>query len=109
MKLKHYLLLSLLIFGFALNVQAQYPHIISYQGMLFGNNEQPVAERNYKMVFTIYDEPGTALWTETHNAVFVAGGQFNVYHGDSKPIELPFDQPYFLGIKVENEPEISSA
>lgn len=108
MKLKHYLLISLLILGFVLTAQAQYPHIISYQGMLYGTNEQPVEERNYKMVFTIYDEPenGNALWTETFNEVLVAGGQFSVYLGGTNPIELPFDHPYFLGIKVENEPEL---
>ena len=107
MKTKIVLLLCIVILGGALLAHAQYPHVISYQGKLFGSNEQPVPEKTYKMTFTIYDEPGNALWSETYNDIYVAGGHFHVYLGSINPIFLPFDQAYFLGIKVENEPEFT--
>jgi hypothetical protein len=83
---------------------AQVPRIINYQGVLLGSNEQPVPEGNYRLTFSLYREDGTQLWTEVHDPVFIAGGTFQVYL--EVPPELPFDQQYFLGIKVGNDPEL---
>jgi hypothetical protein len=86
---------------------AQIPRIINYQGILLGANEQPVPEGEYDLTFTIYDEPGNVLWTETHNQVYIAVGLFHVHLGGIVPLELPFNQAYFLGIKVGDDPELS--
>ena len=89
-----------------MSVFADVPRIINYQGMLIGSDEQPVPEQNYKLTFKLYDESNSLLWTEVHNQVFIAGGQFHVLLGSVTPLAIPFDQPYFLGIQVENDAEL---
>lgn len=106
--MKH-LLFSILVVILVLasaSVQAQVPRVINYQGLLLGANEQPVPEGNYKITFSLYTEDGSQLWTEVHDPLFIAGGTFQVHLGSVKPLDLPFDQPYFLGIKVGNDPEL---
>lgn len=99
-------LLMLVLAIFLTSVQAQIPRVINYQGMLLDKSEQPVAEGNYKLTFRLYDEPGNSLWTEVHAQVFVSGGLFHVFLGSVTPLSVPFDQPYFLGIQVGNDPEL---
>jgi len=98
-----FIISSLVFFA---NLSAQIPRVINYQGMLLGSNEQPVPEGNYKLTFTIYDETGKQLWNEMHNQVFIGGGIVQVVLGQIQPLDLPFDQPYFLGIKINNDPEL---
>jgi hypothetical protein len=86
------------------------PHLINYQGMLTDNAGNPITEPR-DLTFTIYDAPtsGTALWTETHTAVSIVDGLFNVIlGGDTTPIpDSVFDSPErYLGIKVETDPEL---
>lgn len=84
---------------------AQIPRIISYQGRLLGTNEQPVPDGQYKLTFRIYDASNALLWTEIHNQIVIGGGLFNVFLGTITPIDLPFNQPYQLGIQVGSDPE----
>jgi len=86
--------------------QSEIPRVINYQGMLLGSDEQPVPEGHYKITFSLYDEPGNLLWSETHNNVFIAGGMFQVALGTVNPLSIPFDRAYFLGIQVGSEPEL---
>lgn len=90
----------------SIHILAQVPRIINYQGVLLGSNEQPVPEGEYKLTFSLYREDGTQLWTEIHDPVFIAGGTFHVHLGIHSPLALPFDEQYFLGIKVGNDPEL---
>jgi len=85
---------------------SQIPRVINYQGSLLGSNEEPVAEGNYKLTFKIYDDANNLLWTEVHNSVFISGGLFNIFLGSVTPLDLPFNQPYFLGIQVGSDPEL---
>ena len=103
------LLFFILIVGlmfYSTVIFAQIPRIINYQGVLIGSNEQPVPEGEYKLTFSLYREDGTQLWTEVHDPVFIAGGTFHVRLGTNKPLDLPFNEQYFLGIKVGNDPEL---
>jgi hypothetical protein len=90
---------------------ADIPDLINYQGMLTDNAGNPLNEPR-DLTFTIYDAPtnGTALWTETHTAVPIENGLFNVILGGAT-IPVPdsvFDQPErFLGIKVGTDPELT--
>jgi len=87
-------------------VVAEVPRVINYQGILLGSNEQPVPEDHYKITFRIYLEDGKELWSEVHEPLFIGGGMIHVHLGTINPLNLPFDQPYFLGIQVGNEPEL---
>lgn len=87
------------------------PFLMNYQGMLTDDVGNPINEP-LDLTFTIYDSPtnGTALWTETHTAVPIEGGLFNVILGGATtPIPASvFDAPVrYLGIKIETDPELA--
>lgn len=90
---------------------AEIPHLINYQGMLTDNEGNPLNEPR-DLTFTIYDAPtnGTALWTESHTAVPIEDGLFNVILGGATtPIpDSVFDElERHLGIKVGADPELT--
>lgn len=89
-------------------VIAQIPKTISYQGVLTNSDGTPVADGNYKITFGIHiiDEGGSEVWMETHNSVVVANGIFNVILGSIEPLDLPFDLPYWLGIRIGEASEL---
>jgi predicted lipoprotein with Yx(FWY)xxD motif len=86
----------------------QVPQMMNYQGYLTDATGTPVPDGNYNLTFTIYDAEsgGTVLWTETNPTVAVSSGLFNVILGSVDPISLPFEKPYWLGVKVGTEPEL---
>lgn len=86
---------------------AQVPQTISYQGLLSDADGNAVRDGNYELTFTLYDaeSDGRALWKETQS-VAVVNGVFNVILGSSVPFELPFDEPYWLGIQVGTDDEL---
>ena len=88
------------------NSIAQIPRLINYQGMLMGNNSQPVSNGNYDLTFKLYDESNTEIWSEVHNQVAVSNGLFQVILGTITPFGNPFDKPYTLGIQVGTDPEL---
>lgn len=87
------------------------PQEINYQGYLTSAAGVPV-NGTVAMVFRIYNvaSGGTELWNEAHN-VTVNQGVYNVILGASSllpnPITLPFDQQYYLGVKVGTDPEMT--
>ena len=81
------------------------PQKINYQGYLTNAAGVPV-NGTVQMVFSIYNAGGTALWTETQN-VPVASGVYNVNLGEVTPITLAFDVPYYLGVRVGTDPEMT--
>jgi len=86
---------------------SQIPQKINYQGYLTDSGGNPI-NGTVSMEFRIYDAPtgGTALWSETQN-VSVSQGVYSVNLGESIPLNLSFDKPYYLGVKVGSDPEMS--
>ncbi len=87
---------------------AAIPRTISYQGVLKNTDGSVVDDGVYDVMFRIYDAEGgsaLALWTEVQS-VSVAGGLFYVILGKVEPIDLPFDEAYWLGISVGEDPEL---
>ncbi len=87
---------------------AAVPRLINYQGRLTDKANKPL-DGSYKLTFTIYNTetgPGTMTpWVEVHPNVSVQKGIFNIMLGSITDLNLAFDQPYFLEIKVgEDEP-----
>jgi trimeric autotransporter adhesin len=84
------------------------PQTISYQGSLTNASLQPVNNGALTMTFSLYTAAsgGSPLYSETQS-VSVADGLFNVRIGAVSPISLPFDVPYFLGISVGGDAEMS--
>jgi hypothetical protein len=87
---------------------AQVPSTISYQGVLTGAEGQLVEDGSYDMHFRLYSGSGsqTAIWEETRS-VSVQNGLFSVLLGTINPLDLPFDQPYYLGLAVGEAPELT--
>ena len=87
---------------------AQAPQTLSYQGVLKNDDGTPVPDGNYDLTFHIYGTAsgGTALWTEAHT-VPVVNATFNAVLGSTETLDLPFDVPYWLGIQVEGDPELT--
>lgn len=90
--------LVLVLAGF---VSGDVPQTISYQGVLKDDAGVVVPDDDYDFTFGIYDVPsgGTALWTEDQTK-HVAAGILNVILGEINSIDLPFDEPYWLGVTI---------
>ncbi len=93
---------------FTINTTAQIPRIISYQGIITEPDGTPKPDGLYNLTLSIYEQAngGTSIWftTETVN---LKSGLFHIYLGSSKPLTLNFDRPYWLGIRISNEPELT--
>ena len=91
------------------NVHAQVPRKINYQGYLTNPGGTPV-NATVSMALKLYDvvTGGAALYAETQN-VTAANGVFNVIIGSVTPIpgSVLFDQPYYLGVTVGTDAEMT--
>ena len=108
--MKHFaLLLALTAMIVALPARAQTPRTISFQGVLTDDQGQPLADGTYSLHFRLAaeDAPETTLWEEQHTDVPVSDGLFSVVLGSIAPLDLPFDQPYVLGIGVDGGAEMT--
>ncbi len=88
--------------------RAQAPKTLSYQGVLTDVAGVPVADGDYTLAFKIYaqESGGSPLWLETQN-VTVAGGVFNAILGNTIPMTLAFDTPYWITIAINAGPDMA--
>ncbi len=106
----HSVLLALLVLVslFApLAASATMPEQITYHGYLTAADGTPV-NKTVTLQFSLYDavSGGVPLWTE-QQTVSVAAAQFSVNLAAVAPFNLPFDRPYYLGVKVDGDQEMS--
>ncbi|MGH1363741.1 MAG: tail fiber domain-containing protein [Calditrichia bacterium] len=87
---------------------AQTPQTISYQGLLTDPDGNPITDGNYNLTFALYDakENGNLVWQE-NQTVNITAGLVNALLGTVVPITADFEIPYFLGIKIGNDPELT--
>ena len=90
---------------------AQVPQIISYQGRIADSMGEPITG-THQFTFRLYtSESGpSAIWTETHNGVFVVNGLYNVMLGSLDPFDwddVYFSEGYWLGISIDSGTELS--
>lgn len=107
--LKTFWIVVMLMIG-VFELQAQAPQLLNYQGKLTNKDGTPTTG-SFDMTFYLYQEAtgGTALWQESQK-VAVTNGVFNVLLGSSSPLAeflLSGNGNRYLGIKVENEPEMT--
>lgn len=88
--------------------QAAQPRTISYQGSLMDGSGLVSPDGSYTMSFRLWDAAsgGLLLWQET-DTVSVAAGLFNVTLGKNSPFTQTFTNPYWLGITVGTNPELT--
>lgn len=86
------------------------PRVMAYEGYLTDAGGVPLRDGKYDFVFALYAEPsgGVPVWTEEHRGVAVRGGALRVILGEGStpnPLAIPFDRPYWLGIRIGRDPE----
>lgn len=98
------LLVWTVVCGLWTSSYAAVPHLINYQGRLTDSSGTPL-NGSYNLTFRIYDAEtaGNLLWEETNAGVVIQKGIFSVLLGSVTALNLAFDKPYFLEIKVGNE------
>ena len=98
------------VFFFASLSHSGVPQMINYQGKLT-TTAGALIDDTLSMVFTIYDAAtdGGVLWTETQPSVVVEKGVFSVLLGAVNPLpDTVFTGDLrYLGVKVEDDPEMS--
>jgi len=104
------LVLSFLLLLASNCLNAQIPRTISYQGLLTDSLGIPKPDASYQITFRLYDvsSGGSAFWTES-KTLATKRGLFTTALGDQAPLDqsIKFDTPYWLGIQVESEEELS--
>lgn len=111
MKLKLFnRVMLILVILFAITSHAQIPRTLSYQGVLTDNAGTPWPDGSYTFKFCLYssNSGGTPLWCE-EKTLPVKKELFSTVLGDKTPFgpTVKFDQPYWLGIHVDNESELT--
>jgi hypothetical protein len=84
------------------------PKTINYQGYL--NFKGAPANGPLSMTFSLYSSNparNNPVWQETQPSVPVTNGIYNVQLGDKNPLRGPFDVPYYLGVQIEGDTEMS--
>ena len=77
---------------------------VSYQGRLTDSGGNPVADGDYSITFSLWDDStaGVMQWSESHSPVAVKDGLFSVVLGKSGTLEESFFEidPLFLQIQI---------
>lgn len=97
-----------LLLAMAGAASATVPRLMSFQGKLTNNADQPLTG-NYDFTFRIYGAAtgGAALWTEVQAGVAVETGIYNVLLGSVTPLNLAFDTGYWLSVEIGADGEMS--
>lgn len=87
---------------------ADAPKTMNYQGYLTDAVGVPVSGTR-AMVFSLYTvaSGGAPLWSETQGSVPVTNGIYQTILGAVTPLSLSFSQPYYLGIAIGSDPEMT--
>jgi hypothetical protein len=95
-----FVLISILAFS-------QVPQKMSIQGLLTDEEGNAYPDDTYALTFRLYTTPisGIIAWSETQN-VDVNNSLFNTLIGEISPLNIAFNQTYYLGISVNGGPEL---
>lgn len=122
-KLRKVFNISLYLIGFFVLIgnivyAQQIPHFIKYQGdgkkileeIEKGGKEKDKGKEKdlYTLTFRIYNikTGGVALWKEIHLNVPIKKEKFEVLLGSFTPLDLRFDEDYWLSIAIDSKGEI---
>jgi hypothetical protein len=85
---------------------AAVPQTLSYSGALSDASGNPPSG-SHSITFALYDAEvdGNLLWSEIQS-LDIMQGAFSAVLGSVNPLNLPFDQQYWLGVQVGSDPEM---
>ncbi|MCO5252179.1 MAG: hypothetical protein M9949_12290 [Candidatus Kapabacteria bacterium] len=97
---KTFLIITAIFFS-VLNLSAQIPQTISWQGILQDADSKNLSG-TYSLTVKLYDVAtgGTAIWNETHSSVVIVDGLVNLTLGSVTPFSINFADEYWLEITV---------
>ena len=107
MRLKRHFVLILSILSLCISLQAQVPQKMSIQGILTDDLGEAYPDDIYNLTFRLYTqkEGGVVAWQESQ-MLESRSGLFNALMGDINPLDIPFNQPYYLGITIDGGDEL---
>ena len=78
---------------------------LSVQGVIRLSDGNAIEDGLYPITFKLYDAEtgGMELWSETQPTLKVTSGIYSTILGEVTPLDLPFDEFYFLSLTVEGE------
>lgn len=85
------------------------PQTINYQGYLKNTATGAPVSGLVSMTFSLYSSAtprNNPVWVENQPMVPVTNGIYSTQLGSATPITVPFDVPYYLGIKVARDDEM---
>jgi hypothetical protein len=84
------------------------PVTMNYQGYLTDEYDEPLTDY-VSITLSLYEtETDEApMWIETHFDVYVEEGLFSIPMGSVTPLDVDFDEPYFLGVAVGEDEEMT--
>jgi len=87
---------------------ADLPRTISHQGQLIDESGEPVENETLDFTFRLYDSEfgENGIWIEEQQ-LQVREGLFNATLGSESPLNLPFDEQYWLGITIDDGDELT--
>jgi len=79
--------------------------LITLQGRLIDRSRNLPLQGTFSMIFKLYDSPtlGNELWSEAQTVTTNSEGIFSVLLGGVNPLNLDFNQQYYLEITIEGE------
>jgi hypothetical protein len=94
--------------AYAYNDASQLPKTMNIQGKLTNSTDNSLINQTVTMVFRIYTAfaGGSPLWSETQT-VAVDDGIYDTILGKVTPLNLRFNQSYFMSIEVNSDGEMS--
>ncbi|MBN2172108.1 MAG: hypothetical protein JW819_12385 [Candidatus Krumholzibacteriota bacterium] len=107
--MRHSMIVSLLISLVLLPcARADVPRTLSYQGLLRDDSGAIVPDGDYTLTFRLYGAPvgSYPIWQETQTLT-VNRGVFDALLGAETPLNPTFAAPYWLGIQIGEEPELT--
>jgi len=111
MKIKLILLALFLLaaaLAFTFTASAAIPHLMNYQGKATDKTGAPI-NGTYNLTFRIYNSEtgGTPKWTETQPNISISNGIFQVQLGSVTPLNLLFNEDYWISIEINTDGEMS--
>jgi hypothetical protein len=99
------LIVTSVLFPLLLTLEAEIPRMLGFQGKVTDSGGGMVPDGPYDIQFRIYnlETAGTALWNSETLSVDVTGGIFSVLLGDGNPINLDFDEDYWIEVEIEGD------
>ncbi len=93
---------------FTLTASATIPHLMNFQGKATDKSGAPL-NGVYNLTFRIYniETIGTPKWIETQPSITISNGIFQVRLGSVTPLNLPFDEAYWISLEINTDGEMS--